>query len=281
MKLKELIKNNKLVSPIAWRIFYARQAGNAYDQNRQLCDRLLTLKNKHIGERCFVIGTGPSLRADDLDTLKMNDIDSFGTHRIYKIFELTSWRPTYYVAQDYALIEQIQNEIKKVDCPTKILPVNFKNNFGDGDEYMYYVLREYADSADRIHFSEKANRYISQGFTVTCASIQLAIWMGYSEIYLLGVDHNYSSYLSKDGTVITDDKIKDYFGSEKISSITSGNLPRLDDSSRGFLEARKYAESHNIKIYNATRGGKLEIFPRVDFDNMFEIKGRMTNESAK
>ncbi|MCD7836140.1 MAG: DUF115 domain-containing protein [Lachnospiraceae bacterium] len=273
MKLNELIKKNKIISPIAWRIFYARQTGNAYKQNRQLCDRLLSLKDKHSGERCFVIGTGPSLRAEDLDILKANGIDSFGTHRIYKIFASTTWRPTYYVAQDYALIEEIQNEIKAADCPIKILPVYFKDNFGDGNEYMYYVLHEYADSAERIHFSEKANRYISQGFTVTYASIQLAIWMGYSEIYLLGVDHNYSSYLSKDGTVISDNKVKDYFGSEKISSSNSGNLPRLDDSSRGFLEARKYAEEHNVKIYNATRGGKLEIFPRVDFDEMLGTKG--------
>ena len=35
---------------------------------------------------------------------------------------------------------------------------------------------------------------------------------------------------------------------------------------RAFQSAKLYAENHGIKIYNATRGGKLEIFERADFD---------------
>lgn len=36
-----------------------------------------------------------------------------------------------------------------------------------------------------------------------------------------------------------------------------------------YQAARRYAETHGIKIYNATRGGELEVFERVDFDSLF------------
>lgn len=38
---------------------------------------------------------------------------------------------------------------------------------------------------------------------------------------------------------------------------------------RGYVAAKQYADSHGIKIYNATRGGKLEVFTRVDFGSLF------------
>lgn len=267
MGAKDFLKNNKLTAPVAWRFFYKNQAKKEYTANRQLCDRLLTLKEKHKGEKCFIIGTGPSLTSEDLDVLKENNIPCFGTHRIFTTFETTKWRPTYYVAQDYALIEKIEKEIKDLEAVNKILPAYFSGTFGNDNEYMYFVLREYADSADKIHFSSEANKYISQGFTVAYASIQLAVWMGFSEIYLLGVDHNYSTYLSKDGNVVSNASVNDYFGNENYRC---DNLPRLDDSSRGYLKAKEYCDAHGVKIFNATRGGKLEVFPRVDFDQLFK-----------
>ncbi len=34
------------------------------------------------------------------------------------------------------------------------------------------------------------------------------------------------------------------------------------------MAAKNYADSHGIKILNATRGGKLEVFERVNFDEI-------------
>lgn len=43
----------------------------------------------------------------------------------------------------------------------------------------------------------------------------------------------------------------------------------LDFATMTFEKAREYADGHGIKIYNATRGGKLEVFERVNFDKLF------------
>ena len=61
---------------------------------------LLKLKNKHIGESCFIVGLGPSLQVDKLNWLKDNGINSFSVNSVFMIYDKTDWRPTYYVVGD-------------------------------------------------------------------------------------------------------------------------------------------------------------------------------------
>lgn len=65
-----------------------------YLLNRSTCHQLKKFKNIHKGQRCFIIGTGPSLTVEDLELLK--DEICFGSNRIFEIYPRTSWRPTYY-----------------------------------------------------------------------------------------------------------------------------------------------------------------------------------------
>ena len=64
------------------------------------CNKIKNSKNSHLNRRCFIIGNGPSLTANDLDKLSENSEITFAFNRIYHIFEQTSWRPTYYMSQD-------------------------------------------------------------------------------------------------------------------------------------------------------------------------------------
>ena len=100
---------------------------------------------------------------------------------------------------------------------------------------------------------------------MTYMCLQLAVYMGFKEIYLLGVDHNYSVTLLPNGEIAEDSSVKDYFS----DSIKYTNIPQIYKSTLAYLAAEKYAEDHGIKIYNATKGGKLDAFERVDFDCLF------------
>jgi hypothetical protein len=117
-------------------------------------------------------------------------------------------------------------------------------------------------------FSEDASNALGEGYTVTYNAIQIAVYMGFKEIYLLGVDHSYAVNLKADNTV-EKKETKSYSDilSDGIDKVD--NLPRIDYSTLAYTAAEKYAREHDIKIYNATRGGALEIFPRVDFDSLF------------
>lgn len=228
---------------------------------------LKTLQGKYNGERCFIVGNGPSLAAKDLDKLK-NEY-TFAFNRIYYIFEQTAWRPTFYCTQDAKIAKASANEIKeKIDTPYIFAPINLKwYEDVDIDSDYFFSPKQAGDHVPE--FSENIPRYVGVGNTVAYTAMQLAVYMGFSEIYLLGVDHSFQTYQDKDGNIIVDPNAKDYFCDQYNQDKDKLFVPKLDLSTLSYIAAQKFTENHPVAIYNATRGGKLEVFPRVDFDSLF------------
>lgn len=242
-----------------------------YLQNRSTCNQLKKFKNIHKGQRCFIIGTGPSLTTEDLELLK--DEICFGSNRIFEIYPRTSWRPTYYVNQDYPLLKKYVNEINALTPKAVFLPIDVQPSYGHNPLAHFFVLRHKDFYPGDAEFSEHLHRFLGQGFTVTYGAIQLARYMGFSEVYLLGIDHNYSISLNEKGIPVTNEGVKDYFQGSKASN-QGLNLPRVVESTMAYMTARKYADRHSdFAVYNATRGGKLEAFLRVRLEDVLVKKG--------
>ena len=92
--------------------------------------------------------------------------------------------------------------------------------------------------------------------------------MGFKEIYLLGVDHSYSTELDENGNLLKNENVRDHFSdNDKIE-----NVPQTFKSALAYKAAKEYAEKHGIKIYNATRGGKLEVFERKTLEEVLGIE---------
>lgn len=225
------------------------------------------LKNRYKGQRCFIIGNGPSLRISDLNKIS-NEI-TFGTNRIYSLFDKTEWRPSFYVAIDNNVLKDNREEINKVEASHKFINVTAKA-YGINSEnttfinmFGPYLIKPY------LYETKKVCGDVSKAFTlsysVTGVAMELAVYMGFKEIYLIGIDHNYSNYIDKNGIYHSDDSVKDYFGSLKTKSYTI----QYRDATESYYKAfREYSELYNIKIYNATRGGRLEVFERIDLDKV-------------
>lgn len=231
---------------------------------------LLQYKNKHTGQRCFLIGNGPSLKAADLELLR-NEY-CFAANRIYEIFPDTSWRPSCYFCADSHIFRECMGFIARLELPIILLheearkyhmeyknsSITYINNF-----YPFFVNRyKYIHG---IKISPNVSHYFTGGETVTFLSIQLALYMGFKKIYLLGVDHNYSRKLTSTGQMIIDHSIKDYFGNLQSQDY---NIQNIDTSTAAYKAALDYCQKNNITIKNATRGGKLEVFPRISFDSL-------------
>lgn len=243
-----------------------------YLLNRSTCHQLKKFKNIHKGERCFIIGTGPSLTTDDLELLK--DEICFGSNRIFEIYPRTSWRPTYYVNQDYPLLKKYPREIHELTPKAMFFPIDVQPAYGDLPMANFFVLRHKDFYPGDAEFSENLHHYMGQGFTVTYGAMQLARYMGFSEVYLLGIDHNYSISLNEKGIPVMNDGAQDYFKGSKASN-QGLNLPRIVESTVAYMTARKYADRHpDFTIYNATRGGKLEAFERVQLEDVLAKKVR-------
>ncbi len=215
------------------------------------------------GKRCFIIGNGPSLTANDLDKLK-NEI-CFGTNRIYEIFSETDWRPAYYCVQDYEVIIRSKSGINKEISSHKFVGLSDHAVCPSIDNAIYYKIISEEHYPEPPKFSDNAEKCVYAGNTVTYTCMQLAVYMGFKEIILLGVDHNYSVYIDENGNLVRQDSVQDHFTKKAGFNI----LPRLDVTILAYKAAKKYADEHGIKIYNATRGGRLEVFERVDLDTLF------------
>ncbi len=236
---------------------------------------LNNVKDKYKGQRCFVIGNGPSLTAKDLDKLK-NEV-TFASNRIYKIFDQTDWRPTYFTIFDEGVgrSEGVIDGINSFKCEMKFVREEGQYIFGKIKGPVCYVRslssRKYLDNPN---FSEDMTEKTYSIATVTYISLQLARHMGFSEIYLLGMDNQYAFSMLKDGTIVKSDNGKNYFSdkdgeSQKKHEQIPKYAPATWEMDVAYSFAEKYSREHGFRIYNATRGGKLEVFERMDFDSLF------------
>lgn len=227
------------------------------------------LKNKYKNKRCFIIGNGPSLNADDLNKLKGEY--TFAFNRIYLIFEQTEWRPTFYCTQDVKIVQNSIEEIrKKIETPYVFAPINLKWYYNLDLKTKYYFSQRQVPEGKIPDFSDIIDNRIYTGNTVAYTAIQIAIYMGFKEIYLIGVDHNFHISQDREGKLKIDNSVKDYFCSDYNKDKESLFIPKLEVSTLAYIAAKKYAKKKNIAIYNATRGGKLEVFDRVNFDDLFD-----------
>ena len=243
-----------------------------YENLRCIKYRDLILENRRFqnianGRRCFIIGNGPSLTVEDLETIhKHNDV-SFSSNKIYKLFDKTSWRPTYYATCDTKLYNNFKNEIDALDL-IKFFPLDiFDKCIKERMKNVFVFSRlPFQFFGNKPRFNPNLLGRLSEGGTVTFHQLQIAVAMGFKEIYLIGIDFNFSWGIGPDGKYFENPSVKDHFDADKSKLDV---MPNLYYNLQAYKAAKKYAEINNVKIYNATRGGKLEVFPRINFDSLF------------
>ena len=232
--------------------------------------QLRLLKDIHRGQACFIIGNGPSLTAEDLEVIHKHSIPTFAFNRIYLMFDKTNWRPTYYMSQDEKTLKNCTDMVSAMDIPHKFIPINLKYYFDITIKNAICFKMEHEPPNE---FSEDISKFVGNSNTVAFTAAQFAAYMGFSKIYLIGVDHNFSVSVNSKGEIIRDNSVKDYFVEEYNKDKKELAIPNLDESTKTFIAMKKYCDSNSIEVYNATRGGKLEVFPRVDFDKISFEKG--------
>lgn len=224
--------------------------------------KLMQFRNIHKGKRCFIIANGPSLQMKDLDTLKQHGEICMAVNGIFKAFNMTEWRPDYYFICDIFGLLQWKKDILQMDVKEKFI----------SDMGWYLDEKEITENIHRFHdytkycdtelpkFSDDFSKCTYWGGSVIYdGPLQMAVYMGFSEIYMLGADCTVEASQKKQHFVenYEDDKFSKSFGL---------NIQQLF---KGYEAARKYCEQHKIRLCNATRGGALEVLERVSFDSLF------------
>ena len=234
------------------------------------------IKDIYEGERIFLIGNGPSLNKTPLYLLKNEYTICF--NRFFLMFERLNWFPTMYACIDDRVLKNIITEIeehlnkfKYVFLPS-IHPSSGENLYKlipNENNIFWLILNKFSYSVNMP--------YAGMNKTVANVALQILSYMGFKKIYLIGVDMNYVDHKSvikenKRDWTSTEDDDPNHFDPRYFGKTTKYHTPRMEETLLKYKEAKEFFDRIGVKIYNATVGGKLEIFPRVNFNDLFEIE---------
>lgn len=228
---------------------------------RRSVQALREYKDRHRGERCFILGNGPSLNRTDLSLLRGEK--TFGTNRVYLIPKEAQYSPTYYTAVNKLVIEQCAKEIiQYVKCP-KFISYDARQWLKDNLEIIYMLSR------DGPKFYRDVSRGVWQGATVTYVCMQLAYYMGFKQVILIGVDHFYGINGRPHETVVSQSHDKNHFSNGYFGPGFRWQLPDLSQSESAYQLADKYFRDDGRQIIDATIGGALKVFPKMEYLDLF------------
>lgn len=249
------------------------------DQEKALLKRNLALKDIHNNNRCFILGTGPSIKHQDLRLLQGEiciAVSNFFVHPDYSLIG-----PKYYCIAPYHhpitedAWQKWMDEINKGTRGAKIFfGISDKNrNEKDGrfkSRDLYY-LRFGGSWGRNVPHSIDISQAIPGPQSVTIMALYIALYMGFKEIYLLGCDHDWLLHINKSS----------HFYPEKSHAMVKSGYNEwfqedLEEQFQAYISLwrqykgiREIANRNGAQIFNATEGGLLDIFPRVVYETLF------------
>lgn len=273
-KLVNLARKNKLFEIVIKAFVWIMMAViNAWDEvtgflrchgvlGNQYSD-IKALKGKFDGKRCFIICTGPSLTTEDLE--KIRDEYTFGMNSICLLADKTSFRPTFYGCNDLGVYKKLKSSIEQY-CGNQIEVfvsdrIKRHSDIKKGwhvfpENVAYHTYDRWFKQNFWCKFSGDCYRTVYGMHSITHSLIQLAVYMGFKEIYLLGADCNFPK-----GKQI---HFQDYgVPDTTIDTARERNIA-------GYKEVKKQMNQYGFTVFNATRGGALEVFERVNLDDLLK-----------
>ena len=133
-------------------------------------------------------------------------------------------------------------------------------------------------------FSTDATKELFCGQSVTYINLQLAYFMGFSEVHLIGMDFSYiipDSHKRTGDVLLSDSDDENHFHKDYFGKGKTWKDPKLDRVGMNYRMAKLVFESTGRKVYNATVGGSLEIFDRIDYYSLFKgEEKKLSSESS-
>lgn len=231
--------------------------------------RLAALKNRHQNERCVLVANGPSLNAMQLDFLR--DETVIGVNKIFLGFKKFAFYPRYYVAVNRKVIAQAERQIKALNC------IKFIGDAGADDHINENALTYLVNTrSPRSRFcKDLTTEGMHEGFTVTYAALQVAYFLGFRQVILIGLDHRYAYTGQPNEASRMEGSDPNHFSSEYFSNGQEWDNPDLEHSEESYRIARRMFEEDGRSIVDATVDGACTIFPKQDYKTIFLDGGRI------
>ena len=231
---------------------------------RNSIHQLTVMKDTHRGERCFIIGNGPSLQQTNIRRLQNEH--TFGMNRLYMLFPELGFHTSYFVSVNYLVIKQCIQDILPLPMP-KFLPWSCRRYVSNPTKDTIFLDATCALLKPGFYTDMRRPIWISA--TVTFIALELAYFMGFKQVILIGVDHNFATKGPAGQRVISQGDDPNHFSPQYFGKGFEWQLPDLETSEIGYRFARQAFEKDGRQVLDATIGGKLTIFPKVDYNSLF------------
>lgn len=230
---------------------------------KRYSEKLSRFKNMHLGEDCFIIGNGPSLNEIDLN--RLNDFHTIGLNKIFLIFSKVNLELSYHVAVNPYVIAQSVEEINNLKCPSFLSYTSAVKNGVFGNNIFFL-----GDMFPNQLFYKDLTEGVRQGHTVTFVAMQLAYYMGFKRVFLVGVDHNFFQDGQPNEKQLMSSEDLNHFDPNYFKGM-EWQLADLEGSEMSYLIAKYQFERNGRIILDATKGGKLEVFDKLSFNESINM----------
>lgn len=265
------------------------ESQNTLSSVQDLFSKNEKFKNIHQGERCFILATGPSINTQDLTVLKDEICISVAQFFHHKDIDII--KPKYHVLApchdpfDFNTLKKVIPPMNRVydDSLTACFMgyteyqysnYNFLEKYPEEKRENFYHLN-YSKSINLTNQSCKLQDIwdiCKSPFTVRTviySAITIANYMGFKEIYLLGCDADYLLDLKRTSNHHFYDENKSFSDKEHLErASTEDFFLAYYNLWREYKLMRDYLNDRKIKIFNATNGGMLDVFERVNLNDV-------------
>lgn len=224
--------------------------------------KLKKFHNLYYGERCFLIANGPSLTKTNLNLLT-NEI-TFGLNRIYLNYKNMNFKPNFLVCINKLVLSQFAEDFKKEQMP-KFFNWESRKEYKNVED-VFFV----GNGLKSKEFSEDISRSITPAATVTYAALQIIFYMGFKEVIIVGMDHNFQFKGKPNESQKRDETIDaNHFAPDYFPKGSKWETPDLSSSEYFYKIAREVFESDGRRIFDATINGKCDIFNKRELESFF------------
>lgn len=221
----------------------------------------------------MLVANGPSLNRMDLSFLKLETC--IGMNKIYLGFKKFRFYPRYYVAVNHKVVEQAANDIRALNCVKFISQSAARDMLTENA--LTYLIRTHAYYLDaarnrRPSFCHDIARDgVHEGWTVTHAALQIAYFLGFSQVVIIGLDHRYHYTGKPNEAQVLEGADPNHFSPDYFGGGQTWDNPDLAHSEESYALARREYEQAGRRIIDATLGGACTIFDKADYRSIFGL----------
>jgi hypothetical protein len=224
-------------------------------------DTIKVKKNQYEGQRCFIIGGGPSIKEMDLSHL--NDEYTACVNKGYLLRELGLNSVNFYGCSDHSALKEYMHHVPNDFYENMFIfrDLDYKSNNACTSYFSAYTDMAKGFSMDEGFFQLEPDLHpCAHSYTIVLYMLQIIVWLGFKEVYFIGIDNDFNKNSNNHW----------YKDSQKeTENIKVWSIDPCSSNEKSFEVAREILLENGVNIYNAGVGGKLNCLKRVSYSDLF------------